>query len=80
MELQNTLQFADIILAIAVIALVLLQRSGADVGGALGSGDGSSSITYERRGAEKTMFRLTIIVSVAFICLNLFILVKQVGV
>lgn len=76
MESQS-LQLADIILSIAIIALVLLQRSGADLGGALGSGDGSSSISYERRGAEKTMFRLTILVSVAFVALNLYMLYKH---
>ena len=76
MESQS-LQLADIILSIAIIALVLLQRSGADLGGALGSGDGSSSISYERRGAEKTMFRLTILVSVAFVVLNLYMLYKH---
>lgn len=67
MELLKTvLPWAEIILSILLIGLILLQRSGAEVGGALGGGDGSSGTMYTRRGIEKGMFYATIVVAVLF--------------
>jgi preprotein translocase subunit SecG len=65
--LKSVLPWAEIILSILLIGLILLQRSGAEVGGALGSGgDGSSGTTYTRRGIEKGMFYMTIVVAILF--------------
>lgn len=65
---------ADIILSVVIIALILLQRSGADMGSAFGGGDASGSVTYTRRGFEKVIFVTTIIAGIAFLVLNLALL------
>ncbi len=74
MELQQVLPWIEIVLAVLLIGLILLQRSGAEVGGALGGGGDGSQISYTRRGAEKVLFYLTIAIGVIFIALNLGIL------
>ncbi|MCJ7529737.1 MAG: preprotein translocase subunit SecG [Anaerolineales bacterium] len=61
------LDIAMIITSIALIASVILQSKGAGLGGLTG-GD-SGSIFTARRGIEKTLFRITIILSVIFFIL-----------
>ena len=59
--------FALIILSIAMIAAILLQTRGGGLGSAFG-GDGMSGGQYKtRRGLEKTLFQVTIGMSVAFL-------------
>lgn len=53
----------QIILSIAIIALILIQAKGTGLGRAFGGMGGSYST---RRGVEKTVFFLTIIVAVLF--------------
>jgi len=61
------LSIIEIILAIVLTALVLMQTKGSDLGGFLGGGGGDSSGTFRtRRGVEATMHRLSIIVSILF--------------
>ncbi len=61
------LSVIEIVLAIALTALVLMQTKGSDLGGFLGGGGGDSSGTFRtRRGVEATMHRLTIVVSILF--------------
>lgn len=60
------LSIIEIILAIALTALVLMQTKGSDLGGFLGGGGDSSGTFRTRRGVEATMHRLTIIVAVLF--------------
>ena len=57
----HLLSIVHIILAILLIALVLIQRANTDASGAFGA-DGGSGAALEKRGAEKTLYRLTIIV------------------
>ncbi|WKZ26486.1 MAG: preprotein translocase subunit SecG [Candidatus Paceibacterota bacterium] len=64
--IQSLLPFIQVALSIAIIALVMLQRSEAGVGGAFGGGDGSGS-HFERRGFEKTIFNTTIVLAVIFV-------------
>jgi len=72
MELLITaLPWIEISLSLALIGLILLQRSGAEVGSAFGGGDGSGGTLYTRRGAEKGLFYVTIAVAVAFVLLHL---------
>lgn len=65
--LKHALPWAEIVLSILLIVLILLQRSGAELGGALGGGDGSGGTVYTRRGAEKIMFYLTIVIAITFL-------------
>ena len=53
----------EIILAVVVTVLVLLQSKGSDLGGFLG---GDSGFTRTRRGVEASMHRLTVGFFIAF--------------
>jgi preprotein translocase subunit SecG len=64
---QTYLDIALIITSIALIASVILQSKGAGLGGFMG-GDAGSIFTA-RRGVEKVLFRITILLSVVFFIL-----------
>lgn len=51
--------------AILLIFLVILQRSGGDIGGAFG-GDGAQ-FSRTRRGFERTLFFATVVVAILFV-------------
>lgn len=59
------LSIVHVLLAILLITLVLIQRANTDASGAFGA-DGGSGAALEKRGAEKTLHRLTIIIAVLF--------------
>lgn len=61
------LNISLIITSIALIASVILQSKGAGLGGFMGGEAGG--IFTARRGVEKTLFRLTIVLSVVFFIL-----------
>ncbi len=71
--LVEILPWAQIILSIILIASVILQQTGAGVGGAMGGGD--DSIHYTRRGAEKVLFYVTIIVGTLFVLSSIFTII-----
>jgi len=52
------------IISVCLIVAVLLQVKGQGLGGIFGGGD--SGIYKTRRGAEKTLFNLTVVLSVLF--------------
>ena len=60
------LSVIEIILAVALTVLVLMQTKGSDLGGFLGGGTDLSSGFRTRRGVEATLHKITIITSVAF--------------
>ena len=66
------LSVIEIILAVALTVLVLMQTKGSDLGGFLGGGGDSSGTFRTRRGVEATMHRLTIIVSILFFINTIF--------
>ena len=61
----HLLSIVQLGLAILLILLVLIQRANTDASGALGA-DGGSGFSLEKRGAEKSLHRLTIITAFAF--------------
>lgn len=61
------IDIALIITSVALIASVILQSKGAGLGGLTGMDTGG--IFAARRGLEKTLFRITIILSVLFFIL-----------
>ena len=63
--LGDILTWAQIVLAISLIVTILLQQTGAGLGGAFGGADSMSGF-HERRGAEKTLFYITIILAILF--------------
>lgn len=66
MTVAGVLPYIQIILSVVLIVCVLLQQTGASIGGAFG-GDNFSAAYHTRRGLEKTLFYTTIIVSVLFV-------------
>jgi preprotein translocase subunit SecG len=64
---ERYLDIALIITSIALIASVILQSKGAGLGGLTGGDTGG--IFTARRGVEKTLFRVTIGLSVLFFLL-----------
>ncbi len=58
--LVSFLPYAQIALAVLLIAAVLLQQTGAGMGGAFG-GDNFSAAYHTRRGSEKVLFYATIV-------------------
>jgi len=60
---------------VLLITTILLQRTGAQVGGAFGGSDNLSSAYHTRRGLEKWLFTATIIIAVLFALSALFNLI-----
>lgn len=65
--LTHALPWIQIILSVVLIGLILLQRSGAELGGAFGGGDAGGGTLYTRRGFEKVLFIATIVCGVLFV-------------
>lgn len=62
MQLSSSLFIVQIILSIALVALVMLQTKGG-LGSIFG---GEGSVYHRRRGVEKILFQITIVLSVVF--------------
>lgn len=63
----NVVDIALILVSVALIASVILQSKGAGLGGLTGADTGG--IFTARRGVEKTLFYVTIALSVVFFIL-----------
>jgi protein translocase SecG subunit len=63
--LMTLLPYAQIALALLLIISIILQQRGSSLGGAFG--DSSGATYYKRRGAEKFLFNITIVLSILFI-------------
>lgn len=76
--MQTYMNLAQIVIAIALTAVIMLQTKGAALGGVFGRSD--SAVYKTRRGIEKTVFNVTIGLSVAFFMLamlNVMVFVPQ---
>jgi preprotein translocase subunit SecG len=62
MSVQDGLAIASILISIALIAVILLQVKGEGVGGLQ-----SGSFVRTRRGMEKTLFQVTIVLSIVWV-------------
>jgi preprotein translocase subunit SecG len=71
---MNWLTVAQVILAVALIAVILLQQRGTGLGGAFG---GEVTAYRSRRGIERTLFRLTFLLAVLFVIFSLLNLLPQ---
>ncbi|MEK7628662.1 MAG: preprotein translocase subunit SecG [Patescibacteria group bacterium] len=66
MELLATyLPYIQIALSALLMVTILLQRTGASMGGAFGA-DNFSSGFHTRRGIERTLFNATIVIGILF--------------
>jgi preprotein translocase subunit SecG len=62
------LYIAQMIVAVALIALALLQVRGGGLGGIFGQAD---TVYRTKRGVEKTLFQLTIALVIIFVILSI---------
>jgi protein translocase SecG subunit len=63
--LAKILPYLQIILSVILVSAILLQQTGAGLGGALG-GDDIGSFHHTRRGFEKFLFYLSIVCGILF--------------
>jgi preprotein translocase subunit SecG len=66
--METYLYIAQIVVAAALILMVLLQVRGGGLGGIFGQAD---SVYRTKRGVEKTLFQLTIVLVVIFVILSI---------
>ncbi|MBX4210395.1 preprotein translocase subunit SecG [Candidatus Parcubacteria bacterium] len=65
-SISGLLPYIQIVLSVALIGAILLQRSDASLGETLGGGDSFSMTRYSRRGIEKVLFNATIVIAILF--------------
>ena len=66
---MNTyLSIAQIVLSVALILAIMLQVKGGGLGGIFGQAD---SVYRTRRGIEKTLFQLTVVLAVIFVIISI---------
>jgi preprotein translocase subunit SecG len=70
--MATALYVVQIILAITLIAVILLQVKSASLGSAFGGSD--ASIYTTRRGIDKVLYNFTIILSVVFLITSVVVL------
>ena len=64
--IASILPYIQIVLAVILVTAVLLQKTGSQIGGAFGGSDNFSTAYHTRRGLEKTLFIITIVVAILF--------------
>lgn len=74
MTLVGILPYIQLVLSVLLICSILLQQTGASLGGAFG-GDNFSAAYHTRRGSELFLFWATIVISILFALTALAILV-----
>ncbi len=75
--IAKILPYIQIVLAVVLVALILLQQSDADLGGAFGGTDTLSSPAHTRRGFERFIFISTIVIGILFAATSLCALVVR---
>lgn len=63
MAITGVLPSIQVLLAVLLIATILLQQTGASLGGAFG-GDNFSAGYHTRRGSERTLFWASIVLGI----------------
>jgi preprotein translocase subunit SecG len=69
LEFRDFIKIAQILVATLLTVVLLLQAKGSGIGTALGGGTGGSFRT--RRGVEKTLFQLTIVLAIVFLLISI---------
>jgi len=69
--MQTYLVIAQMVLSVALILAVLLQAKGGGLGGIFGQAD---TVYRTKRGVEKALFQITVILVVLFIVISLLML------
>lgn len=66
--MQTYLSIAQILLSVSIVLVILLQVRGGGLGGIFGQSD---TVYRTKRGLEKTLFQLTIVLVALFIIVAL---------
>jgi preprotein translocase subunit SecG len=66
--METYLYIAQIVVAVALILVAMLQVRGGGLGGIFGQAD---TVFRTKRGVERTLFQLTIVLVVIFIILSI---------
>ena len=66
--MKTSFTIAQMILSVALTAALLLQVKGGGLGGIFGQAD---TVYRTRRGVEKTLFQITIVLVVLFVAISL---------
>lgn len=66
--MQTYLNVAHLIVSVALILAIVLQVRGGGIGGILGQPD---TVYRTKRGMEKTLFQLTIVLVVLFVIVSI---------
>ena len=68
MTISFYINLIQIIISVALIAILLVQAKGSGLGGIFG---GDTSIYRTRRGVEKTLYQATVGLSIAFFAVSI---------
>lgn len=68
--MDAALQIASIIVSVLLVILILLQVKGGGLSNLLG-GEGGLGISRTRRGLEKTLFQITIVMAALFLGISI---------
>lgn len=68
--MKDALRIAELILAVSLIVLILMQSRGTSLGSVFGQ---EGSVFHTRRGAERVLFNVSIAVAAAFLIIALFL-------
>ena len=66
--MENILLVGQVLISVALMASVLLQARGAGLGATFG---GDSSVYRSRRGIEKRLFQITVVLTVLFVIFSI---------
>ena len=66
--MQTGLFIGQIVVSVSLVLAILLQVHGGGLGGIFGQAD---AVYRTKRGVEKTLFQLTIVLAVLFVVLSL---------
>lgn len=69
--MQVYFNIIQIVLSLALILVIMLQVRGGGLGGIFGQAD---TVFRTRRGIEKTLFQITIVLIVLFVAISLILL------
>jgi preprotein translocase subunit SecG len=65
--LSKALQIIQIIISLFLVVVIILQARGQGLGSLFGGGDSGMGITKTRRGLERTLFQITIVLAGLFL-------------
>ena len=69
--MQTYLLVAQIVLSVALILAILLQVRGGGLGGIFGQ---ANTVYRTRRGAERTLFQITVVLVILFVIVSIVVL------